>query len=107
MERFDPNPIINRATYAPLASEIPFCCLDGDVPEEKLDLFEFTARCVAKARARAPKIMGRQFLDSCLLGAVFDHVPDNPLRNAITPGFPSTADTPEQAAIADFGGIQP
>jgi hypothetical protein len=35
-----------------------FSCLDGDAPEEKLDLFEFTAGCVAEARASAAEIMG-------------------------------------------------
>jgi hypothetical protein len=77
------------------------------MPEEKLDLLEFTARCVAKARARATEIIGSQFLDSGLPGAVFDDVPDDPLRHAITPGFPGTADAPEQAAIPYFGASKP
>ena len=40
------------------APEILFSCLNGDVPEEKLDLFDFTAGGVAKACASAAKIMG-------------------------------------------------
>jgi hypothetical protein len=39
-----------------LAAEILFSCLNGDVPEEELNLFEFTAGCVAQARASAAKI---------------------------------------------------
>jgi hypothetical protein len=54
--RFNSNALVDGATCALLASEMLFCCLDGDVPEERLDLFEFTARCVAKACARPPKI---------------------------------------------------
>jgi hypothetical protein len=61
------------------AAEIDFRCLNGDVPEEKLDLFEFTTGQMAKACTRATKIVRCQFLDSCRLGAVLYYVPDDPL----------------------------
>jgi hypothetical protein len=73
------------------------------VPEEKLYLFEFTARCAAKACTSAAEIMRCQLLDACLLGAIFDNVLDNILRHAITLSFPRPAYVPEQAAIRYFG----
>lgn len=99
--------VVDGATYALLAAEIPFCCLNGDVTEEELDLFEFTTCCVTKARASPAEIMRCQFLDSGLLGAIFDDVPDNPLRHGVTPGLSRTADVPEQAAIPYFGDNYP
>ena len=57
MERFNSNAVVDGATYSPLAAEILFCCLNGDVREEKLDLVEFTTCCVAAAGARPTKVM--------------------------------------------------
>ncbi len=93
--------------YSLLTAEILFCCLNGDVPEEKLDLVKFTTCCVAEAGARATQVMRRQFFDSGLLGAILDDVPDNPLGHAVTPDFSRTADASEQAAMRYFGGSQP
>jgi hypothetical protein len=107
LNRFNSNPIIDLTTYALLAAEILFCRLNGDIPEEKLDLFEFTTRCMAKPCARSAKVMRCQSFDSGLLGAIFDDVPDNPLRYAVTPGLSRTADAPEQAAIPYLGGSKP
>jgi hypothetical protein len=107
LNRFDSNAAVNGATYSLPAAEILFCCLNGHVPEEELDLLELAARGVAKARASPAKIMRCQFLDSGLLGAILHHVPDNPLRHAVTPGFSSTADAPEQSAFPYIRGGQP
>jgi hypothetical protein len=101
---FDSNPIIDSTTQALLTSEVFFSCLNRDVPEEKLDLFKFAARCVAEARTSAAQIMGCQLLDCCLLGAMLYDMPDDPFSHAITPGFARPADTPEQTAIRYFRG---
>jgi hypothetical protein len=61
----DANPIVDRGSQALSATEIDFRCLNRDVPEEKLDLFEFTPGQMAKACTRATKIVRWQFLDSC------------------------------------------
>jgi hypothetical protein len=57
-----------RGSQALSATEIDFRCLNRDVPEEKLDLFEFTPGQMAKACTRATKIVRSQFLDSCRAG---------------------------------------
>ena len=38
-----PNPIVDRTTKALLATKISFSRLDGNVSEQKLDLFQFAA----------------------------------------------------------------
>jgi hypothetical protein len=58
LERFNSNVVVDRATYSLLAAEILFCCVNGDVPEEKLDPVEFTTCCVAEAGARPTRRIG-------------------------------------------------
>jgi hypothetical protein len=77
--RLDSNSIVDCASQALSAAEIDFRRLNGDVPKEKLDLFEFTTGQMAKACTRATKIVWRQLLDSCRLGAVLYYMPDDPL----------------------------
>src|SRR5208283_3991991 len=50
-----------------LATEVFFRRLDRGVPQQKLDLFEISARLPAQFRACAPQIMGRQVLDANLV----------------------------------------
>ena len=69
--RLDTNSIVDRASQALSATEIDFGRLNGDVPEEKLGLFEFTAGQMAKACTRATKIVRCQFLDSRALAQSF------------------------------------
>ena len=59
LHRFDANPIIDSAAYSLLTAEVFFGCLNRDVPEEKLNLFEFAASRMAEARASTPQIVGR------------------------------------------------
>jgi hypothetical protein len=54
LERFNSDAVVDRAADSLLTAEILFCCLNGDVPEEKLDLVKFTTCCMAEAGARPP-----------------------------------------------------
>ncbi len=51
LEGFNSNATVNGVAYSLLAAENLFCCLNGNVPEEKLDVSEFTTCCMANARA--------------------------------------------------------
>ena len=42
LEWFNSDAVVGRATYSLLLAEVLFCYLNEDVPEEKLDLVEFT-----------------------------------------------------------------
>jgi hypothetical protein len=48
----DANPIVDRGSQALSATEIDFLRPNRDVPEEKLNLFEFTHGKMAKACTR-------------------------------------------------------
>ncbi len=47
-----------------LAAQVSFSCLNRDVTQEKLDLFEFSTSQVTKTCARTSQIMGSQIWDA-------------------------------------------
>jgi hypothetical protein len=48
------EPVIDGATEPLFAAKILLCCLDRNMTEQKLDLFQLAACHVAELRARAP-----------------------------------------------------
>ena len=68
-----------------LAAEIVFRGLDGCVPQQELDLLQFAAAIMAQLRARPPRVMWRNVLQSSFLAAGSDYAPDNVLGDATTP----------------------
>jgi hypothetical protein len=58
LKRLNSIAVVDRATYSLLAAKILVCCVNGDVPEEKLDLVEFTTGCMAEVGAHPPKLRG-------------------------------------------------
>jgi hypothetical protein len=62
--------------------------LDGDVPEKKLYLLQFSTSGMAHPGARSAKIVRRKLLDACFVGVLPDDVPDGFFCQSIAPGFP-------------------
>jgi hypothetical protein len=50
---FKSDGIVHRILKALLAAQAALSTIDGNVPEEKLDLFELTSRLVAEASTRS------------------------------------------------------
>ena len=75
--------------------------------QEELNLVQFAASFTTQPCARATKIVGCQFVDSCSLGAILDDVPHDPLRDACSPGLARPANTSEHASPAYSGGLAP
>jgi len=71
--------IVHRMPQILFAAEIAFCRLHGRVPQQKLDLLQFTTACVAQLRAGPPQVVGCDVLQSGSLAARLDYVPDNVL----------------------------
>ena len=95
------------AANALLAAQITFSRLDGDVPEKKLYLLQFSTRGMAQPGARSAKIVRRKPLDTCFVGVLADDVPDGLFRQSIAPGYPVLVYTPEHFAGREFGGLKP
>ena len=53
----DTDAVVHGSANPPLAAEIAFSCLHGNVPEKELDLVQFSTRSMAQLGARTPQIM--------------------------------------------------
>jgi hypothetical protein len=60
---FDSQSVVDGSSEPLLAAEVPLGRLDRDVPEQKLDLIQFTACEMAETRASAPQIVRGQLVD--------------------------------------------
>ena len=69
--------IINRVLQFLFAADVSLRCLDGSVPKQKPNLFEFAAAIVAESGAGTTKAMGCQVGYAGLPGTSLDRMPDN------------------------------
>jgi hypothetical protein len=72
--------IVHWMTEILFAPKITFRGLDRGVPQQELNLLEFTAAVVAQLRAGSPQIVRRNVLQTSFLAAGSDYVPDDVLR---------------------------
>ena len=77
------------------------------MPKEELNLIQLAASFTTQPCARATKIVGCQFVDSCSLGAILDDMPHDPLRYGCSPRLARPANTSEHASPAYSGGLAP
>jgi hypothetical protein len=75
--------------------------------EKKLYLLQFTSIYVAKLGTSPPKIMRCKMIEFHSLGTVPDHIPDDVLGDARSPGCPVTTNGPEDSAGRDRHRCQP
>ena len=90
-----------------LAAKIPLGRLDGDVPQQELDLVQFASGFAAQAGAGPSEVMWGKPINGRFLGAVLHDVPYAPLRYACSPRLARPANTPEHAPVANAGGLAP
>jgi hypothetical protein len=69
--------IINRALQFLFAPDVSFRCLDGSVPKQDPDLFEFAAAIMAESGTGATKVVGRQIDYAGRPSASLDRIPDH------------------------------
>ena len=79
----DPDGIVDGIPKPLLASQIALCGLYTDVPEQKLNLFQFSARFVAQAGARATKVVGRHGGEVTSSAGFLHHAPDHLRAEAV------------------------
>ena len=89
------------------AAEIAFRGLHGCMPEQELNLLEFTAAIVAELRAGPPQVVRCNVLQACSLAAGSDHVPDNVLREAAAPHLSPSGDRSKDFALTNPSGSCP
>src|SRR5512146_381806 len=77
------------------------------MPEQKLNLLQFSARSLAQASTAATKVMRRNVRKSRLFGRVLHNVPDRLYRKPFSPDSVQPVDFPEDLAVLDAGGHNP
>ena len=77
------------------------------MPEEKLNLFEFTTRSMTEPGTCPSKVVRREPLYARFTGVLADRVPHCLLRQAVTPGLPVLVYPPKQLAGGQVGGLKP
>jgi len=79
----------------------------GNMPKKKLNLLQFTACGAAKPSAASTEIVRGEFAYANLTGELLDDVPDQLLRDSLTPNLAGAAHTPKEAASFDSSRSRP
>ena len=82
-----------------LAAEVALGRLDGRMPQQELNLFQFAAAVVAQLRARSPQIVRGDMFQARPLAAAPYHVPDDILRYASSPYLAGSCDRSEDSSF--------
>ena len=96
---FDSEPVVHSASEFLFAPEVPLRRLDGDMPQEKLDLLELAAGQMAQPRASTAQIVWSQFLDAGACRRRPDDIPEHLRRHPVAPDPPRLVDRPKDAAL--------
>lgn len=97
--RLDADVVVHSSANTLLASEVSFRRLDRNVSEQKLDLFQFSARGMTELREGTPQIMWRHLRQTEGFRILLYHVPNHSLRNAVTPSFACPTNASEQPPV--------
>jgi hypothetical protein len=82
---FDSDAIIDRRPNPLLAAKVSLGCLNRDMSQQELDLFQFASCSVAKTSARPPQVMRGQFRHTDPIRAILHNVPNRLFRHAVSP----------------------
>jgi hypothetical protein len=85
------------------AAQIAFRRLHGCMPQQELNLLEFSTARVAQLRAGSAQVMRRNMLQARSLAATLDHVPHYILRDAFPPHLSRPGDGPKDPSLRDPG----
>jgi hypothetical protein len=89
------------------AAEITLSGLHGNMPKKKLNPLRFTARGAAKPSATSTEIVRGEFAYANLSGELLDDVPDQLLRDGLTPNLAGAAYTSKETASFDSSRSRP
>ena len=67
--RLKADVVVDGIPQSLFAAQVPFGCLDADVPEQELNLFEFSPGLVTQARACTPEMPHAAFAPLISIGA--------------------------------------
>ena len=74
------------------------------MPQQKLNLFEFSAGCLTETRTSAPEVMGRNTGYSNSFSRIPYNVPDGLDRDSFSPGASASSHPTEDSAFHNARG---
>jgi len=80
---FDSDAIIDRRPNPLLAAEVSLGCLNRDMSQQELDLFQFASRNMAQTSARPTQIVRSQFRHTDPFRTILHNVPDRLFCHAV------------------------
>ena len=95
--------IVHRASEILLATKIPLSRLHRRMPQQKLNLLQFTTTVMTQLRTCSPQVVRRDVLQTHPLTTPPNHVPDYILRDALPPNLPRPGDCTEYPSLPDTG----
>jgi hypothetical protein len=105
--RLKANIVVHGIPQSLFAAQIPFGCLDANVSEQELNLFEFSPGLVAQARACAAKVVRCNVGESATGRSLFDDAPDDFRAEAVGRYSTSFVDCAEDGTFGDASLGQP
>ena len=85
---FESGAVVHGLSESLCAAQVPLGGLDGHVAEQKLNLFQLAACCVAETSTRAAAVVRGQFLQPSRLGVLLHHVPYHLIGDPAAPDAP-------------------
>ena len=101
--RLKADVVVDGIPQSLFAAQISFGRLDADVPEQELNLFEFSPGLVTQARACAAKIVWRNIRQSATGRSLFDNTPNHFRAEAVGRYSTCFVDGAEESAFRDTG----
>ena len=95
---FKSDRIVHRISKALLAAQVALSGFDGNVSQEKLDLFELTSCLMTEASTRSTQIVWSKPCQAAARGSLSNDRPDHLWREAISPRPSGLVDGSEQEA---------
>jgi len=97
--RLEADVVVDGIPQSLFAAQIPFGRLDANVPEQELNLFEFSSSLVTQARACAAKVVWRNVRQSATGRSLFDNTPNYFRAEAVGRYSTSFVDSTEDGAF--------
>src|SRR5215469_10605337 len=94
----EPDRVVHSILKTLLTAQIPFCGFDGNVSEEKLDLFELTASLMAQSDTCPAQVMRGEPCQTAADGSLLYDGPDHFRREAVSRHSPRLVDGSKQRA---------
>lgn len=102
-----PEAVVHRIAKILLAAQIALGGLHRRMPQQELNLLQFTTAVVAQLCARSPQVVGRNVLETHSRAAGPNNIPNHVLRDALAPHLARPGYGAEDSSFRNSGCQHP